>query len=435
MRDVIAYLNSVLKHGDKVVVGVSGGPDSIFLLDMLVKSDIDNNNIIVGHVNHNVREESIKEEEFVRDICFNYGVVFESIMLPKEYSGNFEKWARDRRYEFFEQLIDKYSAEYLMTAHHGDDLMETILMKIVRGSSVKGYSGILKKEIRNNYTIIRPLLDITKDDISDYLDKNGIKYVIDRSNYSLDYTRNRFRHNILKYLKNEDKNVHLKFRKFSDKIISVSNFFDRYVENIIDEVIVDKKIIIDKFKGYERVVQEEIVYKFLFNYYENDICLINDKHINMIIDMINNDRPNMSINLPNFKIVKEYNYLYISNLECSDYKEEILNDRVLWNDRVIELVDNSHLSNNNVIYLNSDDIKLPLKVRTKIDGDRIRIKNMQQYKKVKDIFINEKISRSERDRWPIVVDSDNEIVWIPGLKKSYLDSQKSEKYDIIVEYH
>ena len=435
MRDVIAYLNSVLKHGDKVVVGVSGGPDSVFLLDMLVKSDIDNNNIIVGHVNHNVREESIKEEEFVRDICFNYGVVFESIMLPKEYSGNFEKWARDRRYEFFEQLIDKYSAEYLMTAHHGDDLMETILMKIVRGSSVKGYSGILKKEIRNNYTIIRPLLDITKDDISDYLDKNGIKYVIDRSNYSLDYTRNRFRHNILKYLKNEDKNVHLKFRKFSDKIISVSNFFDRYVENIIDEVIVDKKIIIDKFKGYERVVQEEIVYKFLFNYYENDICLINDKHINMIIDMINNDRPNMSINLPNFKIVKEYNYLYISNLECSDYKEEILNDRVLWNDRVIELVDNSHLSNNNVIYLNSDDIKLPLKVRTKIDGDRIRIKNMQQYKKVKDIFINEKISRSERDRWPIVVDSDNEIVWIPGLKKSYLDSQKSEKYDIIVEYH
>ena len=435
MRDVIDYLNSVLKHGDKVVVGVSGGPDSIFLLDMLVKSDIDNNNIIVGHVNHNVREESIKEEEFVRDICFNYGVVFESIMLPKEYSGNFEKWARDRRYEFFEQLIDKYSAEYLMTAHHGDDLMETILMKIVRGSSVKGYSGILKKEIRNNYTIIRPLLDITKDDISDYLDKNGIKYVIDRSNYSLDYTRNRFRHNILKYLKNEDKNVHLKFRKFSDKIISVSNFFDRYVENIIDEVIVDKKIIIDKFKGYERVVQEEIVYKFLFNYYENDICLINDKHINMIIDMINNDRPNMSINLPNFKIVKEYNYLYISNLECSDYKEEILNDRVLWNDRVIELVDNSHLSNNNVIYLNSDDIKLPLKVRTKIDGDRIRIKNMQQYKKVKDIFINEKISRSERDRWPIVVDSDNEIVWIPGLKKSYLDSQKSEKYDIIVEYH
>ena len=338
MRDILVYLNKLLDVNDKIVVGVSGGPDSVFLLHMLVKSNINNNNIIVGHVNHNVREESLSEEDFVKDLCFNYGVVFESITLPKEYSGNFEKWARDRRYKFFESLIKKYNCKYLMTAHHGDDLMETILMKIVRGSSIKGYSGILKEETRDNYTIIRPLLDITKDDISEYLDNNGIKYVIDKSNYSLDYTRNRFRHNILKYLKDEDKNVHLKFRKFSDKLNNISNFFDRYVDGVIDDVIVDKKIIIDKFKDYDRVVQEEIIYRFLFNYYKDDICLVNDKHIDMIIDMINNSRPNISFNLPNIVIVKEYNSVYVRKDNNTIYNEVTLNDRVIWDDRVIEIV-------------------------------------------------------------------------------------------------
>ena len=435
MRNIVTYLNSILNSDDKVVVGVSGGPDSVFLLDMLVKSNINNNNIIVGHVNHNVRDESLAEEKFVKDVCFNYGVVFESITLPKSYCGNFEKWARDRRYEFFNELINKYGCRYLMTAHHGDDLMETILMKIVRGSSIKGYSGILKEEKRDNYTIIRPLLDITKDDINEYLDNNGIDYAIDKSNYSFDYTRNRFRHNILKYLKDEDKNVHLKFRKFSDKLIGVSNFFDRYVDSVLDEVIVCEKIVIDSFKSYDRVVQEEIIYRYLFNYYKNDICLINDRHIDIIIDMINNNRPNLRINLPNCIIVKEYNYLFISDEDNNDYREVILNDKIMWNNRVIEIVNNSHLSNNNVIYLNSEDIKLPLKVRTRLEGDRIRIKNMNHYKKVKDIFINEKISKIDRDSYPVVIDSNNEIVWLPGLKKSYLDRQKSKKYDIIIEYH
>ena len=426
MSDVLTYLNKILSYDDKVVVGVSGGPDSVFLLDMLVKSNIDNKNIIVGHVNHNVRDESLDEEKFVRDLCLSYGVAFESITLSKEYSGNFEKWARDRRYEFFNELINKYGCRYLMTAHHGDDLMETILMKIVRGSSIKGYSGILKEEKRDNYTIIRPLLDITKDDIQEYLDNNKLKYVVDKSNYSFDYT-------ILKYLKYEDKKVHLKFKKFSEKLYNISNFFDKYIDSILDEVIVGKKIVIDRFKNYDRVVQVEIVYRYLFDYYKNDIYLINDRHINMIMNMINNKRPNMIINLPNIVVVKEYNYLYISDENNTGYREVILNDKIMWNDRVIEIVNNSHLSNNNVIYLNSEDIKLPLKVRTRIDG--IRIKNMNHYKKVKDIFINEKISKSNRDSYPIVVDSNNEIIWIPGLKKSYLDRQKSKKYDIIVEYH
>ena len=133
---------------------------------------------------------------------------------------------------------------------------------------------------------------------------------------------------------------------------------------------------------------------------------------------------------------KSYNKLLFSldnNINSINYKYE-LKDRVELDDGVISIVDKSDSNSNYVIRLNSKDIKLPLYIRNRVDGDRIEVKNMNGSKKVKDIFIDEKITLSDRDRWPILVDSDDKILWIPGLKKSKFDIPFDNVYDIIIWY-
>ena len=153
MDEVLNYIkNSIgLKPGDAVVAGISGGPDSMALLHVLqlVKKDIDIR-IICAHVNHNQRDESDEEEKYVKKYCKMNDIIFECIKINQWGDDNFENEARSRRYKFFEELIENYNAKFLMTAHHADYLIETILMRIVRGSTLNGYSGFSKLVKKDN---------------------------------------------------------------------------------------------------------------------------------------------------------------------------------------------------------------------------------------------------------------------------------------------
>ena len=159
MESVYNFLLNDIKLSslDTIVVGVSGGPDSMALLHVL--RDIRKQTqirIVCAHVNHKQRKESDEEEEYVRNYCKDYDIIFESIQIKNWGDDNFENEARSVRYRFFEELIENYGATYLMTAHHADDLMETILMRIVRGSTLKGYSGFNKIVDKGYYKIVRP---------------------------------------------------------------------------------------------------------------------------------------------------------------------------------------------------------------------------------------------------------------------------------------
>ena len=130
MQETIVYLNNLLKDNDKIVLGLSGGPDSMCLLNILLSLN-KNIEIICAHINHNIREESKKELEFVKEYCKSKKLKIETITFEKKslQSDYTEQELREKRYEFFEKVIKKYEANYLFTAHHGDDLIETILMK------------------------------------------------------------------------------------------------------------------------------------------------------------------------------------------------------------------------------------------------------------------------------------------------------------------
>ena len=131
-----------LKKSDIIVIGVSAGPDSMALLYILneLKTNI-GFKIIVAHINHNIRTESKEEEEFLNNYCQKLNLHLESMTITNYGDDNFHNEARNIRYRFYDELVKKYGANYLMTGHHGDDLIETVLMRIVRGSTLKGYSG------------------------------------------------------------------------------------------------------------------------------------------------------------------------------------------------------------------------------------------------------------------------------------------------------
>lgn len=439
MKETIAYLNSLLSNNDIIIIGLSGGPDSMCLLNILTSLD-KKLNIICAHINHNIREESKKEMEFIKEYCRSHNLKLETTTFAKKSkTENFnELELREKRYTFFDNLIHKYKAKYLFTAHHGDDLVETILMRLTRGSTLKGYTGFQIETVKKDYKIIKPLIFMTKTDIEEYNKEHNIPAVLDKTNEQDNYTRNRYRHKILPFLKNENKDIHLKYLKFSRELQKYYTFVDKVINKELAKRYNKKTLDITGFKDLDKLIQTKIIESILDDNYDTNLYLVNDKHITLILDIINSPKPNIEINLPdNLRITKVYNRLKITRKKtsCDSYCLVIENTTNLPNGHTIKMIEDTDKNSNDFIKLNSKEISLPLSVRTRQDGDKMIVKNMEKPKKIKDIFINSKIPKEERDTQPIVVDNKGEIIWLPGLKKSKFDKSKEENYDIILWYN
>ncbi len=441
MQNVYDYLLKELNLDSKSIIcaGISGGPDSMALLDLLIKVKKELGlTLVVAHVNHNVRKESNEEEEYVRKFSKDNDLIFESMKIENIGDDNFENEARTIRYNFFDQICKKYKANYLMTAHHGDDLIETILMRIVRGSTLKGYSGFSKIIEKDEYTLVRPLITVTKDELVKYCEDNKVKYYIDKTNLEDIHTRNRYRKYVLPFLKSENKLVHEKFLKYSETLLMYNEYIEKEVKDKFNKVIIDGVLDINKFKELDELIQTKIIYNILEKIYGDDLLIITNAHVKLMFDLINCDKAQGFIHLPNnVKVIKSYDKIELTFEEDNQDKYEIeISDIVnLPNGKNIvvlheEIDDNS----NNIIRLSSKKVIMPLYVRTRRNGDKMEVKGMEGHKKVNDIFIDSKIKTKDRDSWPIVCDSENNVVWIPGLKKSKYDEQKEKSYDIILRY-
>ena len=424
-----------INFNNTIVAGISAGPDSMCLLHLLQTKT---NNIIVCHINHNVRKKSKKEEEYLKNYCKANNLIFESMTIDNYTENNFENEARKKRYAFYEKILRKYNSHQLFLAHHGDDLIETILMKIIRGSNIEGYSGIKKISNVNDYQIIRPLLPYTKKDIIKYNKKHNIKYFTDSSNKDIHYTRNRYRKKILPLLKKEDKDVHLKFLKYSNTLEEYDKYIKSLIKKNIDTIYNDNIIYLEELNRLDSFLKKNTLYYIMNNIYDNKSNTISDKLIDNILNIINNPKPNQILNIPKNKIlVKEYNKIYIrDNIKNhNNYKLEF-KDNLILNNFLFIKKDKEELDNNSICRLNSKNIKLPLYFRNRKDGDFIILKGSNNKKKIKDIFIEKKIPLRERNNYPLLVDSNDNILWIPNIKKSNFCIKKSENnqnYDIIIK--
>ena len=431
------YKDIKVKEGDVLVFACSYGPDSMALFKSLLEYR-DNHNVVLvcAHVNHDKRSESTKEKIELEKYCKDNKVFFEYMKIDKYGDDNFHNEARNIRYQFFDEIVKKYNAKYLLTAHHGDDLMETILMRITRGSTLRGYSGFKKLVLMDGYCIYRPFIGLTKEELLDYCHRNRVPYAVDKSNFSDVYTRNRYRKVILPFLKNEDKNIHKKYLKFSNVLSQADLFIEEEASKAISKVIKDNKLYIDKYLEINKFLKRIILERFISSFYQDDLILINDKHMDLINGLINSKKSNAIVNLPNdVEVVKNYNTLFIRrnpNL-LSSYEIEVSKEVILPNGHKLELLNSVKGNSNNIIKLSSKEVALPLIVRTRRFGDIMTIKG-GGHKKIKDIFIDSKIPINDRDLWPIVVDSLGHIVFVPGLKKSKFDKTNNEFYDIILRY-
>lgn len=437
MKETFDYLNNLLKINDKIVIGLSGGPDSMCLLNVLITlKEKYNLTIICAHINHGLRIESEEEKEFVQKYCEKNNVIFEYLKIDNYKNNKFsEEEARKKRYNFFESIVKKYQANYLMTAHHGDDLMETILMRLVRGSTLSGYIGIPKLSINEDYKIVRPLLYCDKKEIQEYIDALNIPYCIDKSNDNEKYTRNRFRKQVLPFLKNEDSNVHLKFLKYSEELEKYNAYLNKQIKEKLKEIYVENKIVINKLLEEDVFIQEKIIEYIIKDIQKTETFNINDKGLKNILELTKTNN-NKTINLSDgFIARRSYNYLIIEkNKKDTEYKY-IFEDNITINNKyTFQKIANSSHKNNYIIRLNSKELELPLYIRTKKDGDKMLVKNLNGTKKLKDIFIDSKIDMKKRSEYPILVDASDRVIWLPGIKKSTFDKEINENYDIIIKY-
>lgn len=428
--DIIDKLN--VSPEEYLIVGVSAGPDSMALLHLLQNNC--NKQLVCTHINHNVRKSSQVEEDYLKEYCKKNNIIFESTKITNYSQNNFENEARKKRYTFYEKMLKKYNSHTLLLAHHGDDLIETVLMKIIRGSNLEGYAGIKAYSHQLDYTIIRPLLSLTKKDILKYNKKNNIKYFIDKTNEDTTYTRNRLRKKILPLLKKENKDIHLKFLKYSDTLQKYYNYIEDITKDKIANIYKDNIINIAIFNKEHPFIQRNIIFYILSNIYNNKADIIKDKNIDDILKLVNNDKPNVSINLPNnYYAKKVYNNIYIDKIynNKDDYCIAVKNTNKI-GPFIIKKVKRCDTNGNDVCRLNSSKIKLPLYLRNRKNGDCISLLGTKGSKKIKDIFIEMKIPLDKRDNYPLLVDADDNILWIPNLKKSKYNVKFNEIYDIIL---
>ncbi len=438
MNEVLKFLKTLVKHDDTVVVAVSGGPDSMALLNLLIKLRTNVPiHIVCAHVHHNIRKESDKEKEFVETYCKNNDVKFEFLKIEKYHNQeNFHQEARAIRYHFFEQIVNKYHAQYLMTAHHGDDLIETILMRLVRGSSLRGYSGFPKISFMGNYHLVRPLITVTRNEINEYLEINKIPYVLDASNQKDQYTRNRYRKYVVPQLKKENNHVNEKFLKFSEMILQSYEYINSVVKEKQGRVFDDNFINIEQWKKENSFLQRQIIQYVLTFIYKDNLDMINDRHVQNIQKFLLTANSNSYLTLPcSIVLTKEYDRALFEKKKNYNSYHYILEDCILLpNGYSVEKVTEEESDNNFVCRLDISQIQLPIIIRTKRNGDRMNIKGLNGAKKISDIFTDEKIPKNQREIWPIVTDSSGKVLWLPGLKKSQFDRTKNGKYDIILKY-
>ncbi len=438
MKSVYEFLENLkISKSETLIVAVSYGPDSMALLDIINKV-YSNNKIVCAHVHHNHRKESDLESVKLKDYCKRKGICFEFMKIDS-YNGNkfTEQEARKRRYDFFELLIKKYGSNYLFTAHHGDDLIETILMRITRGSTLKGYAGISLLSKHKGFNLVRPFLLVTKNELLNYCDENKIPYAVDKSNFDDKYTRNRYRKYVVPYLKQENPLVHKQFLKFSTILCEYDEYFEKIIDDVYPEVVIANEMKIDKLLKYDDLIIKRIIARYLFNNYGDDVIYLSNNNTDLILSLIKGKNPNGKLSLPNKKkLVRTYNKIYFDNdLKYNGYCFVFNDYEELPNGFKIKQINKLENTSNYVTAFNSGDISFPLYVRSFINGDKVEVLGLGGSKKIHDIFINEKIPKQDRNTYPLLVDSKGNIIWVPGLKKSKYDKSKSGKYDIILKYY
>jgi len=315
---------NLIESGDNIVCGVSGGPDSICMLDILINlKEKLGFKIYVAHINHMIRPEAIDEEKYVQDFCEKNNIECfvkraDVLEISKQNKIGTEEAGRNVRYEFFYEVLKKTNSNKIATAHNLNDKIETIIMNILRGSSISGLKGIESKREKN----IRPLIECERYEIEEYCQKHNLNPKYDKSNEENIYTRNKIRNSVIPYIKEEfNPNIINTINRLSKEAEETEYFLNCIVEKSYNDVLIskeDKQIQLDlkKFNILDLVIKKRVVL-YTINSLFGNTCNIEKIHIEDIIKLCSNNIGNKFL-CPNKNIkvlVKNKKIFFIRNYD------------------------------------------------------------------------------------------------------------------------
>ncbi|PHI09280.1 tRNA lysidine(34) synthetase TilS [Fusobacterium polymorphum] len=413
---------NLIENNDNIVVGFSGGPDSVFLVKMLKKlQDFIKFKIYLVHINHLLRGEDADSDE---NFSFEYAkknnleIFIKRIPvkeIAKKLGKTLEEVGREERYKFFSEIYEKVGATKIATAHNKDDQIETFLFRLIRGTSLQGLEGI---KIKNN-NVIRPISEIYKKDILEYLNKNEIQYKIDKTNFENEFTRNSIRLDLIPFIE-ERYNI-----KFKDKIFSLIKEIRENNQNnslnLSDYTDSENRIILEKTKFLSNFDKKNLLSLFL----NKKNIEVNRNKIDEISSLIKSNGTKKIDLDKSYRIVKDYTYLYIEDkkencvINNNVIQVKIPSEQIFDNFKItVSTVENLDIPKQKNQYLLDAIYNDIIEVRYRKEGDRIFL-GKKHSKKIKEIFIDQKIPKDIRDRLPIFL-YNNTIFWIYNVKKAYI---------------
>jgi tRNA(Ile)-lysidine synthase len=449
--------NKMLNQSDKVIVGVSGGPDSMCLLHSLISiKEKYGITIVTAHINHGLRgRESDEDEIYVKEYCEKNNIEFYSRRvdlnkIAEERKLSTETAGREIRYEFFLELMKRLKAHRIALAHNANDQAETVLMRIIRGAGIEGLTGI--KPVRDNI-FIRPLIDISRAEIESYCSDNGIEARVDRTNFENIYSRNKIRLELIPYINNNfNCNIVNGLGRLA-KTLNVDNDFlekealvkyKKYCLNRDNRIVITKEAFDEHEAMLTRIIRNALIELTgsLYNFEKIHIYdIINiQKHITGKRSMLPrnvaafNNYGSVELyicnneDMPNIKENDEYILCEGKNIISERLMTVQLN--VLSSKAVVNFN-----TNKMVKYFDYDKAKGDINIRYRKEGDRFTPLGMKGSRKLKDIFIDMKIPQAERDKIPLICFG-NHIAWIIGYRvseKYKVDVNTKNILEIIIE--
>ena len=419
-------INTLWNKEDKIAIALSGGVDSIVLFHLLVTEYKDSyKELVVFHINHGLREESYEEAGFVEKFVKDFDVKFykeELNMsdLERDSHTSEEMLARELRYQAFNKMAKLEGVTKLLTAHHKNDQVENILMRLLTGRSIDHSLAICEEIEMAGLNIYRPLLNSLKAELEEYAKEKNLHYYVDATNFDTDYTRNNIRHNIVPLLNDINSGSF-------DNLINFANYYQNINNNLKKAILSNKdnyifsrdedKISLVKDKFLE--LNEEEMYFLLKDIITNELGVfdVKQKAIFDVVSSLKKNSGNKSYDLKNnLKIISQYETLYIHKIEkkCYNDKIEIIIDKICENS-VYEFYQNKFIistdAKDSEIGFNKSE--LPLFVTIKKEGDRVRRGEIN--KKLSRIFIDEKVPKELRDTLPVIRNNKGEVLGVLGI--------------------
>ena len=399
----------------KLLIAISGGLDSVVLTHLLSVLNFD---ISLAHCNFQLRgKESDLDEYFVRNLNQNtsnqiFTIKFETNKYSKLNKFSTQLAARELRYNWFKELVQKHQFDYVLTAHHADDNLETFLINLTRGSGLEGFTGIPKI----NGNIVRPLLVFSRAEIQKYAEENDMKWREDKSNASTKYIRNKIRHQIIPILKDINPSLLSSFHKTIEHLQESQQIIDDRIE----AVSLETKRPFNCAQGYDLYkINIDKIHK-LSNPKAYLYQLLKDYNFTEWHDVYNllSAQSGKYVFSKTHRLLKDREFLLLSKIDFSTSLEikakidenqpEIKNPIHL----IFKKVDKKSAENKQTIYVDKDLLKYPLMVRKRENGDYLYPTGMQGKKKLSKFFKDEKFSLIEKENTWLLCNPDNKIIWV-----------------------